>query len=521
MTSTTERSGDTAAERGYGVNTFALDRLYDSLDERTVEVLHARRSMGSNHGRGWLIRRALLAADMLGLAFAFALAEWLAIVHRDDHVDAFGEFLLFAVSLPIWAVAARTYGLYDRDEERASHSWVDDFVGVFHLVTVGTFALLTVAHFTGWFRPPFSKMFLFWVLAIVSVTVARAASRAVCRRRIAFLQNTIIVGTGRVGQELARKVMKHPEYGINVIGFVDDEPEAAIPDIGLDGMKLLGEIDDLPVLVKLLDVERVIIAFTQDPVEHSLDMIRTINELGVQVDIVPRFFELLEPPINAHSVESIPLWALPPLRLAPSSRLAKRSLDVIAAALGLLFLAPLLAVVSLAIKLDSRGPVFFRQTRIGVRGRAFRIWKFRSMTVDADVRKGEVAHLNKHLDVSGNARMFKVEGDPRCTRVGKWLRRTSVDELPQLLNVLLGQMSLVGPRPLIPEEHRFVERWAKRRLDLRPGMTGLWQVLGRHEIGFDEMIQLDYRYVMRWSLWRDIVLLVQTVPVVLHHRANV
>jgi lipopolysaccharide/colanic/teichoic acid biosynthesis glycosyltransferase len=143
------------------------------------------------------------------------------------------------------------------------------------------------------------------------------------------------------------------------------------------------------------------------------------------------------------------------------------------------------------------------------------------MTDDADSRKSEVAHLNKHLENGGSARMFKIEGDPRCTRIGTLLRRTSLDELPQLVNVLLGQMSLVGPRPLIPEEHRFVENWAKRRLDLRPGITGLWQVLGRHDIGFDEMIQLDYRYVMRWSLWRDIMLLFQTVPVVLQRRAGI
>jgi exopolysaccharide biosynthesis polyprenyl glycosylphosphotransferase len=522
MTSTTKRTRVVSADFEHGVSTAALDRLYNSLDERTVELLHSRRSTGSNHGRGWLLRRALLAADMLGLASAYALAEWLATVHRHgDHVDAFGEFLLFAASLPIWAVAARSYGLYDRDEEHANHSAADDFVGVFHLVTVGTFGLLAVAHLTDWFQPPFSKLFLFWLIAILAVTSARAVGRAFCRRRSGFVQNTIVVGTGRVGQEVARKVVKHPEYGINVIGFVDDDPQGPLPGLGPGDVRLLGEIDHLPALVKLLDVERVIIAFTHDPIEHSLDMIRTINELGVQVDIVPRFFELLEPPITAHTIESIPLWALPPLRLAPSSRFAKRALDVVGATLGLLFLSPLLIVIAAAIKIDSRGPVFFRQTRIGEHGRQFRIWKFRSMIDDADSRKSEVAHLNKHLENGGGARMFKIDGDPRCTRVGELLRRTSLDELPQLLNVVLGQMSLVGPRPLIPEEHRFVERWAKRRLDLRPGITGLWQVLGRHEIGFDEMIQLDYRYVMRWSLWRDIMLLFQTVPVVLHRRAGI
>ena len=521
MTSIRERSRESDAGLGFGMTTAGLDRLYDSLDHRTVELLHERRSTGSNHGRGWLLRRSLLAADMLGLALAYALAQRLAIARHGDHVDALGEFLLFAASLPVWAVAAKSYGLYDRDEEHANHSAVDDFVGVFHLVTVGTFFLLAVGHFTNWFQPPFSKLFVFWLLAIVSVTFARIAARAFCRRRVAFVQNTIILGTGRVGQELARKVQKHPEYGINVVGFVDDDPRRPIPGLGPDDIRLLGEIDHLPALVKLLDVERVIVTFTHDPIEHSLDLIRTINELGVQVDIVPRFFELLEPPIRAHTVESIPLWALPPLRLAPSSRAAKRALDVVGATLGLLILSPLLIAIAIAIKIDSRGPVLFRQTRVGERGREFRIWKFRSMTDDADSRKSEVAHLNKHLENGGGARMFKIEGDPRCTRVGNLLRRTSLDELPQLLNVLAGQMSLVGPRPLIPEEHRFVNKWAKRRLDLRPGITGLWQVLGRHDIGFDEMIQLDYRYVMRWSLWRDVMLLFQTVPLVLHRRAGI
>jgi lipopolysaccharide/colanic/teichoic acid biosynthesis glycosyltransferase len=219
-----------------------------------------------------------------------------------------------------------------------------------------------------------------------------------------------------------------------------------------------------------------------------------------------------------HTIEGVPLWALPPMRLTPSARLLKRTVDIIGASLGLLVLSPLFALTAIAIKLDSPGPMFFRQARVGQRGRVFSIWKFRSMTSDADARKEEVSHLNKHLAPGGDPRMFKVQSDPRCTRLGGWLRRTSLDELPQLLNVLVGEMSLVGPRPLIPEEHRFVSTWAKRRLDLRPGMTGLWQVLGRDEIGFEEMVRLDYRYVTRWSLWRDVVLLVQTVPAVLRHR---
>jgi lipopolysaccharide/colanic/teichoic acid biosynthesis glycosyltransferase len=200
------------------------------------------------------------------------------------------------------------------------------------------------------------------------------------------------------------------------------------------------------------------------------------------------------------------------MRLTPSSRALKRAVDLVGAVLGLVLCAPLFIAIAIAIKLDSRGPVFFRQERVGERGHVFRIWKFRSMSIDADDRKSEVTHLNKHLGPGGDPRMFKIPHDPRCTRVGHWLRRTSLDELPQLFNVITGEMSLVGPRPLILEEHRFVTEWAKRRLDLRPGVTGLWQVLGRDDISFDDMVRLDYRYVTRWSLWRDVVLIAQTIP---------
>jgi exopolysaccharide biosynthesis polyprenyl glycosylphosphotransferase len=514
-----DRTGAPDRDFRLGLTTAALNHLYDSLDEQTVELLHSRRNAGVFRGRGWLLRHTLPGADVVGLAIAFVVAQRLYAAHLNgDHVDAMGEFLLFVLSLPAWTIAAKLYGLYDHDEERADHSTVDDFVGVFHLVTVGTFVLLVVSHYGEWFEPPFSKLFVFWLLAVVSVTTARAMARAICRRRTAYLQNTIIVGAGNVGQELARKVLKHPEYGLNLVGFVDGAPKEPIAQ--LDHLTLLGEPDHLPGLVKLLDVERVIVAFTNDPVEQSLDTIRAINELGVQVDIVPRFFDVLGPHVDVHTIEGVPLWALPPMRLTLSARVLKRTVDILGASLGLLVLSPLFALTAIAIKLDSPGPVFFRQARVGQRARTFSIWKFRSMTNDADARKEEVSHLNKHLAPGGDPRMFKIPGDPRCTRVGAWLRRTTIDELPQLFNVLVGEMSLVGPRPLIPEEHRFVSTWGKRRSDLRPGMTGLWQVLGRDEIGFEEMVRLDYRYVTRWSLWRDMVLLVQTVPAVLRRRTT-
>jgi lipopolysaccharide/colanic/teichoic acid biosynthesis glycosyltransferase len=194
----------------------------------------------------------------------------------------------------------------------------------------------------------------------------------------------------------------------------------------------------------------------------------------------------------------------------------KRTFDLVAATLGLLFLAPLFAAVALCIKLGSRGPVFFRQVRRGANGTTFRIYKFRTMVAGAEEKKADVVHLNMHRD--RDPRMTKIPDDPRVTRVGRFLRRTSIDELPQLINVIKGEMSLVGPRPLILEEDAHVLEWARKRLDLKPGITGLWQVLGRSDIPFDEMTKLDYVYVTNWSLREDIRLILLTIPSLLRSR---
>jgi exopolysaccharide biosynthesis polyprenyl glycosylphosphotransferase len=237
----------------------------------------------------------------------------------------------------------------------------------------------------------------------------------------------------------------------------------------------------------------------------------------VQIDIVPRMFEVLGTNAQLHTIEGMPLVGLPRTRLSGSSRLLKRSFDIIAATLGLLILSPLFLVMAALIKLDSRGPVFFRQVRMGAQDRMFRVFKFRTMVVDAESRKAEIAHLNMHS--AEDPRMFKVPDDPRVTRPGRFLRRWRIDELPQLLNVLAGHMSIVGPRPLILDEDRHVSSWARRRLNLKPGITGLWQVLGASDIPFEEMTKLDYLYVTNWSLREDLRLILLTVPALTRARA--
>jgi exopolysaccharide biosynthesis polyprenyl glycosylphosphotransferase len=462
--------------------------------------------------RGWLVRRMLALSDIVGLTFAFLIAELLVPHDSGGAIAPLTEVLLFLGNLPGWVVMAKLYGLYDHDEERTDHSTPDDFVGVFHLVTVGAWLMVAGASVTGLADPNFVRLAAFWATAIGLVVVGRLTARAFCRRQASYVQNTVIVGAGDVGQLVARKLLQHPEYGINVVGFVDANPKQRRPDLG--NLRVLGAPDLLPRIVRLFDVDRVVIAFSGESHVETLALVRSLKDFHVQVDIVPRLFDLVSPGVGIHAVEGLPLVGLPPFRLPRSSLLLKRVVDLVLATFGLALSAPLFLYIAWRIKRESPGPVFFRQERVGAADSAFRIFKFRTMLADADEQKAEVAHLNMHAGANGDPRMFKVANDPRVTRFGAFLRRHSLDELPQLLNVVRGEMSLVGPRPLILEEDREVSDWARKRLELKPGMTGLWQVTGRNSIPFEEMIVLDYRYVKTWSVWNDLRLLFSTLPVV-------
>jgi exopolysaccharide biosynthesis polyprenyl glycosylphosphotransferase len=504
VNATTERA---ALLRGVEI----YEEMNATVDDRTLEILDRRRRTAVIRRRGWLVRRMLLLADLVGLATAFLIAELATtLTTGPDQVSATTEYLLFLLTLPAWVVVARIYGLYERDEERTDHSTTDDFGGVFHLVTVCAFIFAFGSYLTHVANPTPGKITIFWGAAVVLIPAGRAAARAYCRRHISYLQNTVILGAGDIGQLIAKKLVQHPEYGINLLGFVDDAPKERRDD--LEDLTLLGSPDKLPALIRLFDIERVIIAFSNEHHESTLTRIRSLQELNVQVDIVPRFFELLGPNFDIHTVEGTPLVGLPPLNLSRSAQLLKRTLDLAFTVPALLMLAPVFVVIAIFVKRDSGGPILFRQERMGAGDKTFQIFKFRTMAVDADERKGEYAHLNRHSGNGGDPRMFKIENDPRVTRVGRFLRRFSLDELPQLVNVVKGDMSLVGPRPLILDENQHVGDWARRRLDLRPGVTGLWQVLGGSNIPFEEMVKFDYVYVTTWSLWNDFRLLIKTIP---------
>jgi len=480
------------------------------VDDRTFELIRRRRTASRPIRRGWLMRRMLLAADVVGMTIAFAIASVASNAGAGgDHVHPLREyaFFFFAV-LPLWVGLAKLYGLYERDEEKADYSTVDDFLGVFHLVTVGVWVFFIGVKVTNLADPPLDRLVLLWGSAVAFVTLSRATARAVCRRSVAYLQNTVVIGAGDVGQMVVRKILAHPEYGLNVVGFVDAHPKERGAD--LEHLAVLGTTEELPELIELLDVERVIIAFSNDSAEETVAVVRSVKDADVQVDIVPRLFEIVGANVTMHTVEGIPLVGLPPLRLSRSSRLFKRGVDLALAVSALIVSSPLFLAVALLIKLGSPGPIFFRQLRMGAGDQTFRIFKFRTMVADAEGQKANVAHLNMHARNGGDPRMFKIPNDPRVTRLGSVLRRTRIDELPQLFNVLTGEMSLVGPRPLILEEDRHIVDWGRKRLDLRPGITGLWQVLGASDIPFDEMVKLDYLYVTNWSLAEDFRLMFKT-----------
>jgi len=485
---------------------YAESLEYDARADSADVVTHVPKRR-----RGWLVRRFLVTADIAGLLLAFAIAELIVVGPGSGRFDVLTETLAFIATLPGWVLVTRLYGLYSQDDQRTNHTTTDEVANVFNMVTVCTWLFFAVSWVSGAAHPAVPKLLLFWLFAAALVPLARTTGRWAARRSQAFLQNTVIVGAGDVGQTIAEKLRRHPEYGVNVVGFVDREPKEQRESLG--DLTILGPPNDLESIVRTHDVERVIIAFSRVSHEEVLSLIRSLKDAFVQVDIVSRYYELVGPSTGISTVEGIPVLCLPPRALGSSAKLMKRALDIVLSLVALALLMPVFLVVMLAIFLDSRGPILFRQPRIGAGGKTFEIFKFRTMIPEAEELKDAVAHMSLHAD--GDDRMFKIADDPRVTRLGHVLRKASIDELPQLLNVLRGEMSLVGPRPLIPSEDVRVEDWGRERLSLRPGMTGLWQVLGRSEIPFEEMVRLDYLYVTNWSLWQDLRLMCGTVPAML------
>jgi len=468
-----------------------------------------RRSDARPQRRAWHLRRALLVADLAGCAAALLFVQFF-IVHyrpRDFTIDG-----LMAAGLLGWVVLAQLLGLYEERSAFATRSGAEDLPTIFVLATLATWLGLLLLDVMDMAHPRLSNATTFWFGAIVFVVAARAIARALVPRLSPAQEPTLILGSGRIARHIARKLRSRPTHGLDVVGFVDDDP-APLED---NDIPYLGDTTRLELVIRAYRIEHVILAFSRMPVDAQVELSRRCMDLGIQVDIVPRMFEVIGSGNRVHDLDGLPLVEIRPARLARSSRLLKRCLDLVVGGFLLPLAAPFMIFAALRIKLESPGPVFFRQERMGAGGRRFVILKFRTMYEDAEERKGEVEHLNRHRE--NGPKMFKVTDDPRITPFGNFLRRWSLDELPQLFNVMRGEMSLVGPRPLILDEDTNVLGFQRRRLHLLPGITGLWQVLGRSDIPFSEMVTLDHLYVTNWSLWGDVKLLLRTVPAVLGRR---
>jgi exopolysaccharide biosynthesis polyprenyl glycosylphosphotransferase len=471
----------------------------------SAEALYLLQATDSAPRRDSIRRRLLAVADVVSLIASLLVV--CAVMGRD-----LVAVLALLPLLPVWIAFNKAHRLYDRDENLLRKSTLDELPQILQSVTVGCAAAFLLAPLLPDVGVGRAELIAFWCTASIAMPAARYLTRLAIRQRTSR-ERVLLVGGRDVASLLARKIGAHHELSATVVGYIDSEHALDHPTAGAT-VPCLGSLEAFEQVCRERGVERVIIGFAAASTDELLDTIRVCKRLRLKVSIVPRLYELIGRAVDLDSVEGLPLLGLRGLSRTRSTLLLKRFVDVVGASLLLALAAPVMLVIAIAVKLDSPGPVLFRQHRVGRGNRTFTLLKFRTMVSDAEERKAAVAHLNDVRD----GRMFKIFDDPRVTRAGRLLRRASLDELPQLLNVLRGEMSLVGPRPLIPSEDSLVLGAHRGRLDLTPGLTGPWQVLGRNHIPFDEMVRLDYMYVADWSLWGDLKLLLRTVPVVLGRR---
>jgi exopolysaccharide biosynthesis polyprenyl glycosylphosphotransferase len=450
--------------------------------------------------RDSVMRRLLALADVLGLVCAFGLASLIA----SDRSPAFGLLLSSLPTIPIWIVLFKLYGLYDRDLRRINHAGLDDVQWLFHALIVGTLLFWGYSKVVPMEPLTLLEAALFVPLALCLIAALRSVARWIMTGAMGP-ERMLVVGNGEPILALLRKLQKHPQF--EPIGLLTERNGAGPLDV-----PILGTPSELYTTAVRLKPDRLVVSRKGLTNDQMRQFVETSRSLSLKVSVMPAVVDAMGTSVEIDEVDGITILGINPPVLGRSSRFVKRSFDVVVSSLLTVLLAPLMLLAAVAIKLDSRGPVFFRQRRVGKGGRTFALLKLRTMVHGAEQQRAEL------MARSRDPRWLDLEHDPRVTRVGRLLRLSSLDEVPQLWNVLRGEMSLVGPRPLPEEEDRQVGGWMRGRLDLTPGITGMWQVLGRTSLPFDEMVKLDYLYVTNWSLWMDIRLLLRTAPVVIRRR---
>jgi exopolysaccharide biosynthesis polyprenyl glycosylphosphotransferase len=445
----------------------------------------------------------LINLALIGAYYMRYELEWFAEVGFDADLLDYALFAgVLSILLPI---TFKLDGVYNG---RRGQSWFDQMYAIINATAKGTIVLLAL---TFGFRPLVYSRLLFLEAAVL-IVVLTGISRLVkgwiearLRRRGVGVDRVLIVGGGEVGRAVIRTIVARPELGYQIVGLVDDNPDRGNTAIGR--VKGLGGLEKLAEIIDSQAVDQVIVTLPWMYHRKIMGIVRECQRRRVRAHIVPDLFQMSLSQVDVDDLGGIPLIGVREVTIGRWQRAIKRAMDVLGAvvigALGL----PVLGMIALAIKLDSRGPAVFKQLRVGKQGQQFWCYKFRSMRQGAEQEQDQ---LLAHNEADGP--IFKMRDDPRRTRVGRWLRRTSLDELPQLYNVLRGEMSLVGPRPPLPAEVAQYEAWQMRRLEVAPGLSGLWQVSGRSNLSFDEMCLLDIYYIENWSPLLDIKILLRTVP---------
>jgi exopolysaccharide biosynthesis polyprenyl glycosylphosphotransferase len=453
---------------------------------------------GSYGARDAALRRGLVVADAAAVAAAFCVVL-AAAQPRSASPWALAGMLA-------WPLLPHAYGLYAPEAKRFARGPLRELPDAAHASLVGALVLWLYAQVTPLTVPGMGTLLTFAAATAVGMLVLRTFVRRILRRLLGP-ERAVIAGDAAAVSALARRLGRHGEYGVELIGVLGP------PGSGSDLVPVVGGPSggDLASVAADHRIERLILA---GPAGGALaERVRLAHRLGLKVDYLPEPFDAVGARVEVDDIEGVAVYSFPPPVMPPSSRCLKRVMDVAGAIVLLALAAPLMAAVAVAVKLDSPGPVLFRQERMGRDGRVFRICKYRTMCDGADHMKADLEHLNEAGDG-----FFKIADDPRITRVGKFLRRTSLDELPQLFNVVVGEMSVVGPRPLVLAEDEKIVGWDRRRLSLTPGMTGPWQILGSSRVPLNEMVKIDYLYAAGWSLWGDLKILLRTIPYVLARR---
>jgi exopolysaccharide biosynthesis polyprenyl glycosylphosphotransferase len=453
--------------------------------------------------------------DVLLIQVAFVFAYWIRYQLQWPSPVAAENFIPLGAYVPtqliLTALLVVVYAMHRLYAHPRGRSWVDESALLFSGTMTGTMLVIVVIYFV----PELSYSRGLFPLAAVTTFLLLAASRLVedvalnqLRRRGVGVRQILVVGAGEVGRTVMRTVVARPELGYRVVGFVDDDPVKSQNDMGR--IRALGSLDSLPGVINDCEIDMVVITLPWMYHRKILRVVRQCERHNVQPYIVPDLLQITINQVGIEHLGDVPMIGLREEPISQFWRVVKRGFDI-AFSLGALVLgAPLWFLVALAIKLDSPGPVLYAQIRLGERERPFLCLKFRTMCEGADEEKEALIEEN-----GTDPRLFKIKGDPRVTRVGSWLRRHSIDEVPQFFNVLRGDMSVVGPRPAIPSEIEFYLSWHRHRLDVPAGITGMWQVSGRSDLSFDEAALLDIWYAENWSFLLDVEIMIKTIGVML------